>query len=426
MVDTRITRAALSTGCREGVRKAVIVFVLMAIFAGGVSQTLAQDWPQWRGPNRDGKVSGFAGPSEWPAELAQKWKVTVGSGDSTPALVGDKLYVYARQGAEQVMMCLNAASGEELWKDSHVAPQVTGGARQHPGPRSSPAVADGKVVVLGVGGTVSCYDSASGKLLWRKDPFPNVVPQFFTGMSPIIVDGIAIVHVGGQGKGAIIAYDCASGDEKWRLAGEAPEYSSPVMLTVEGTRQIVTLSDKGVVGLAVADGKLLWEIPYPVAKMSTNTATPVLDGPMVIYTAAGRGCHAAKIEKTADGFVARPAWSNPDVGTRFSTPVLKNGLLFGISDRGNLFCIDAATGKSAWVDETSRDRMGFAAIVDAGSALLALAGNSELIVFKPDGAQFAQIRSYKVSDAETYAHPVISGNRIFVKDQGSLALWTVP
>jgi len=234
------------------------------------------------------------------------------------------------------------------------------------------------------------------------------------------------VHLGGQGEGAIIAYDLASGDEKWRLADEPPEYSSPVLLTIDGTRQIVTLSAKGVVGLAVADGKLLWEVAYPVAKMSTNTATAVLDGPRIVYTAAGRGCHAVKIEKTDDGFVVRPAWSNPDVGTRFSTPVLKNGLLFGISDRGNLFCIDAATGKTAWIDETSRDRMGFAAIVDAGSALLALAGNSELIVFKPDGAQFTQIRSYKVSDVETYAHPVVSGNRIFVKDQQSLAMWTIP
>lgn len=400
-------------------------FRFTPVSAGSVSQTIAQDWPQWRGPNRDGKVSGFAAPQEWPAELTRKWKVTVGSGDSTPALVSNKLYVYARQGDEQVMMCLNAANGEELWKDSHAAPQVTGGARQHPGPRSSPAVAEGKVVVLGVGGVVSCYDAADGKLLWRKDPFPKVVPTFFTGMSPIIVDRMAIVHVGGKGKGAIIAYGLASGDEKWRWAGEAPEYSSPVLLRAGDTQQIVTLSDKGVVGLAAADGELLWTVPYPVAKMSTNTATPIVDGRTVIYTAANRGCHAVKVRNTADGFVARPAWSNEEVDTRFSTPVLKDGLLFGISGRGNLFCIDAATGKSAWIDETSRGQMGFAGIVDAGSALLALPNNSELIVFKPDRGKFSQIRSYKVSDAETYAHPVVSGNRIFVKDQESLTLWVV-
>lgn len=421
-MDLETARKAMPRG---RTRRVVIVLALTVFLIAGASQTMAQDWPQWRGPNRDGKVSVLAAPQEWPAELTQKWKVTVGSGDSTPALVGDRLYVYARQGDEQVMMCLNAANGDQLWKDSHPAPQVTGGARQHPGPRSSPAVADGKVVVLGVGGVVSCYDAAGGKLLWRKDPFPKVVPQFFTGMSPIIIDRIAVVHVGGQGKGAIIAYDLASGDEQWRWAGEAPEYSSPVLLTAGGTKQIVTLSDKGVVGLAAEDGKLLWTVSYPPARMSTNSATPIIDGQTVIYSAANRGCHAVKVEKTADGFAARPVWSNPDIGTKFNTPVLKDGLFFGLSDRGSLFCINAATGKSTWTDGTSRDKMGFAAVVDAGSALLALPSNSDLIVFKPDGDKFSHIRTYKVSDAQTYAHPIVSGNRIFVKDLESVALWMV-
>lgn len=414
----------IAVSCR-GITRAVVAIMLAAILIGGASQTLAQDWPQWRGPNRDGKVSGHAAPQEWPAELTQKWKVPVGSGDSTPALVGDRLYVYARQGDAQVVRCLNAANGEELWKDTHPAPQVTGGARQHPGPRSSPAVADGKVVVLGVGGVVSCCDAKDGKLLWRKDPFGGVVPQFFTGMSPIILDGMAIVHVGGKGTGAIIAYGLAAGDEKWRWAGEAPEYSSPVLLTAGGVEQIVTLTDKGLVGVAAADGKLLWTVSYPVAKMSANVATPIVDGQTVIYTAAGRGCHAVKIEKSGDGFAAAPLWGNPDIGTRFSTPVLKNGMLFGISDSGKPFCLSAATGQSLWVEETARGQMGFAGIVDAGSALLVLPNDSQLIVLKPDATKFSQIRSYKVSDVETYAHPVVSGNRIFVKDQESLALWTV-
>ena len=406
-------------------RNAASVLVLLAIFITAVSQTMAQDWPQWRGSNRDGKVAGFAAPQDWPAELTQKWKVTVGSSDATPALVGDKLYVFARQGDEQVMMCLNTANGEELWRHSHGAPQVTGGARQHPGPRSSPAVADGKVVTLGVGGVVSCYDAASGNLLWRKDPFPKVVPQFFTGMSPMIIDGMAILYVGGQGNGAVIAYNLANGEEKWRWAGEAPEYSSPVLLMVGGVKQIVTLSEKGLLGLGAADGTLLWKVSYPSARMSNNVATPIIEGQTVFYGAANRGCHAVKIEKTADGFVTRPLWSNPDVDMRFSTPVLKGMMLFGISGRGNLYCVDAITGKTAWTDGTSRDQMGFAGIVDAGRVLLALPSNSELIVFKPDRARFTQVRSYKVSDAQTYAHPVISGNRIFIKDEDSLTMWTV-
>ena len=111
------------------------------------------------------------------------------------------------------------------------------------------------------------------------------------------------------------------------------------------------------------------------------------------------------------------------MGSKFSTPILKNGLLFGLSDKGKLFCISAATGKSVWTDETARDRMGFAPIVDAGSAILALPSSADLVAFKPDGAKFSQISSYKVSDIQCYAHPVVSGKRIFIKDQESLALW---
>jgi len=410
MKDANRTMVALA-GC------VVVMFASCAV---------AQDWPQWRGPNRDGKVSGFTAPKKWPKELTQKWEVTVGTGDATPALVGDKLYVFTRQGADEITLCLNAGSGKELWKDKYAAQAVPGAAsRQHPGPRSSPAVADGKVVTLGVGGVLSCLDAATSKVVWRKDPFPRVVPKFFTAMSPLIVDGMAIAQLGGKGNGAIIAYDLTTGDEKWRWADEGPEYASPALLTVEGTRQIVTLVEKSIVGIGVTDGKLLWKLPFVPRRMAYNAATPIIDGQTVIYTGKGRGAKAVKIEKKGDAFVARELWSNPELAPQFNTPVLKDGLLFGLSDRSNLFCINAKTGQTAWTDSTSRGRGGFAAIVDAGSCLLALPSNSELLVFKPSGKEYAELARIKVAETPTYAYPVIAGKRIYVKDEKTLAMWTI-
>ncbi|KPK50844.1 MAG: hypothetical protein AMK72_01260 [Planctomycetes bacterium SM23_25] len=384
----------------------------------------ADDWPQWRGPNRDGKVTGFTAPETWPKALTQKWKVTVGSGDATPALVGEKLYVFARQGDEEVTLCLDAGSGKQVWKDKYAAQAVTGAARRHPGPRSSPAVAKGKVVTLGVGGVVSCLDAASGKLVWRKDPYPRVVPRFFTAMSPIIIDGMAVAHVGGQGKGAIIAFDLATGEQKWKWAGEGPEYASPTLLTVEGTKQIVTLTEKSVVGIGAADGKLLWQIAFVPRRMAYNAATPIVDGQTVIITGRGRGTKALKIEKEGDGFAAKELWSNPQVAVQFNTPVLKGGLLFGLTDRGNLFCLNARTGKTAWTD-TARHGRGFAAVLDAGSAILALPSTSELIAFKPSADGYEEWARIKVAGTPTYAHPVIAGKRIFVRDSDSVTMWTI-
>ncbi|MHC4172715.1 MAG: PQQ-binding-like beta-propeller repeat protein [Planctomycetota bacterium] len=409
MRDTNLSRAVI-VGC-------VILISATCVFA--------QDWPQWRGPNRDGKVSGFTAPQQWPNELTEKWKTTVGAGNATPALMGEKLYVFTRQGEDEVALCLDAANGKELWKDKYAAQEVTGAARRHPGPRSSPTVADGKVVTLGVGGVLSCLDAATGKVVWRKDPFPKVVPKFFAAMSPIIVDGMVIAHLGGQGNGAIIAYDLATGDEKWRWADEGPDYGSPALLTVAGTKQIVTPTEKSIVGISVSDGKLLWQLTSVPPRRAYNAATPIVDGQTVIYAAKGRGTKAVKIEKQADGFVAKELWSNPELGVQFNTQVLKDGLLFGLSDGGNLFCINAQTGQTAWTDTVQRDRGGFAAILDAGSVLLALPSNSELIVLKPDGKGHSEISRYKVAETPSYAHPIISGNRVFIKDQESVTMFRI-
>ena len=177
---------ALPTGRKGDTMKNAslsMIAVVAALVLIGATCAFAQDWPQWRGANRDGEVAGFTAPETWPKELTQKWKVTVGAGDATPALVGDKLYVFTRQGDDEVTLCLDADTGNELWRNTYAAQAVTGAAARHPGPRGSPAVGDGKVVTLGVGGVLSCLDAVNGKVVWRKDPFPKVVPKFFTSIS---------------------------------------------------------------------------------------------------------------------------------------------------------------------------------------------------------------------------------------------------
>ncbi len=402
---------------------AILLGCAVLIVAG---PTKAQDWPQWRGPHRQGKATGFNAPQEWPKELTRKWQTKVGLGCSTPALVDGKLYVFARQGDEEATLCLDATNGKELWKDHYAAQAVTGAASRFPGPRSSPTVTDGKVVTLGVGGVLSCLEAGSGKVLWRKDPFPKAVPRFFASYSPIVVDGMVIAHLGGGDNAAMIAYDLASGQEKWRWTGQGPDYGSPVQLTVSGVKQIVSPTDQGVVGVAVSDGKELWQLPFPPERRAYNAATAIVDGQMVIYSGAGRGTKEIKLTKQGDGFAVGEVWTHPDLGVQYNTPVLKDGLLYGLSDRNVLFAIDAEAGGTAWThsDDAFGSR-GFGSVVDAGSCLVILANSSELVVFKPDGKKYIEVARYKVADTEVYAYPVLTDKRIFVKDQEMVTLWTV-
>jgi len=405
-----------------GAKRAIGVMVGCVVLVGA-SWVFAQDWPQWRGPNRDGKVTGFTAPQTWPKGLVEKWRTTVGAGDSTPALVGDKLYVFAREGGDEVIACLNAADGKEVWKSKYAVEAISGpDSRVHPGPRSSPAVAEGKVVTLGVTGVVSCLDAADGKLLWRNAEY-KAVPQFHTASSPLICDGMAIVQLGGQGEGAIVAFDLATGSAKWKCDGEAAMFASPVLMTVDGTKQIATLTEKSVVGVALADGKFLWQIPFVPMRMAYNAATPIVDGQTVIYCGSGRGTRAVKIEKQGDGFAAKELWSNAQLAPQFNSPVLKDGLVFGLTNRGNLYCIHAQTGKTAWTD--SNPLGGFGAILDAGAVLLVLPEKSGLIAFKPSGEQYEELARIKVSDGPVYATPVVAGKRIFVKDRDAVTLWTI-
>ena len=466
--------------------------VLALIVAIGTGDALAQDWPQWRGPNRDAKAENFKAPKTWPKELTQKWKVAVGEGVATPALVGDKLYVFSRQEDKEVTRCLNAADGEELWADKYDSLGASGPAQGFSGPRSSPAVASGKVVTIGVRGMLSCLDAATGKNLWRKDDF-KAWPNFFPSSSPMIVDGLVIAQLGGKENGALVAYDLATGSEKWKWSGPGPTYASPVLITVGGAKLILAQTESKLIAVNAADGTLAWESGAGpqgggpggeggrgrgMGGRDYKAATPIVDGQTIII--AGTGVKAVKLNKEGDKFVEKELWSNPDKSVLFNTPALRAGMLYGLTPNNELFCLNAKDGTLAWSapfpdggpgapragierpiaaqtffgqaapggqPEPGRPprgpggpggpggrrggmgggmgRSGFGSIVDAGSVLLALTPSAQLIVFEPGDKEFKQLASYKVSEGQTHAHPVASGNRIFIKDSDSVTLWTL-
>jgi outer membrane protein assembly factor BamB len=450
-----------------------IRIVSSCVVLAAVATAYTQDWPQYLGENRAAKTS-FTAPKTWPKELTQKWKVNVGDGVATPSLVGDRLYVFSRQEGGEILRCLDAASGKEIWKSEKfdVLP-ASGPAQGFPGPRCSPTIAEGKVVTLGLRGTVTCYDAKDGRLLWRKEDFKGEFPRFFTSASPVVTDGLCIATLGGGDRGGVIAYDLKTGDEKWRWAGEGASYASPVLLTTGGTKMVIAEMDKKIVGLAVKDGKQLWETPFVVPGRGYNASTPTVDGNTLIYGGSGRPLTAVQIVKEGDAIVAKPLWQNAEATLQFNTPVLKDGILFGLTANNEFFAL-TKDGKTAWSTPASLQaaapanpapatpppqasggeptgnnpptlgqgpgggpgregrpgrgpggRGGYGQIVDAGSVLIALTPASELVVFEPSPKAYTELARIKVSSSPTYTYPVVSGKRIFVKDKDDVMLFTV-
>ncbi|MBX3277459.1 MAG: PQQ-like beta-propeller repeat protein [Acidobacteria bacterium] len=402
---------------------------LFACVVAAYTDVAAQDAAQWRGPNRDGVITGFRPPQKWPAQLKQVWKIQVGEGHSTPVVVAGRVYVIARQGETEVVAAYDLANGKQIWKNGYaVAYQMNPAAMGHgKGPKSTPVLADGRLYTLGITGVLSCFDAASGALKWRKDfagQFKQTAPLFGTAMSPVVDRGLLIVHAGGHDDGALFAFDAATGAVKWKWTGDGPGYASPVVAELGGVRQIITQSQANLIGVAAANGALLWKVPF-TTEYHQNIVTPILVGDLVIMSGINKGVTAYRPVKKGLGWSADVVWENKEVSMYMNSPVLRGNMLFGLSHRnkGQYFCLDAATGKTLW---TSDGRQGDnASMLLAGDLILSLNSDADLTVL-PTSAKIPQhLARYKVADSPTWAHPVIIGNRILVKDAQSLALWSV-
>jgi outer membrane protein assembly factor BamB len=408
-------------------RLIVGMLLLTGLTVAVAAQNAGPDWPQWRGPRRDGTLTAFTEPKAWPDTLTQRWKITVGQGYSTPILVGNRVYQFSRQAENEVMRAIDAATGKVVWETPYAASfQMNNSTARHgPGPKSTPTFAGGRLFTLGMTGRVTAFDAASGKELWQKAGTP-VQPNFHTAMSPIVDGGMMILHIGGHNDGALTAFDPATGAVKWTWTGDGPAYGSPIVTEIGGTRQVVVFSQKNLVGVSASDGQLLWSVPFE-ARSTTNSITPlVYGGNTLIVSGQGKPLTAFIVANKGGKWVADLAWENPQIQMSFSNAVLVGDALFSMSplNSGQFFWADAKTGQTLWLSEPRQ--AGNAAITRSGDLLFVLKDTGELMVGRATpGAGFTPMKTYTVATSATWAPPVISGNRIFVKDIDTLALWTL-
>ena len=324
------------------------------------------------------------------------------------------------------MRALDAATGKTVWETSYPAPfnMNPATAKHGPGPKSTPTYSDGRLFTLGISGIVTAFDAQTGKILWQKPKGPTE-PLYHTSQSALVDRGVVILHVGGDKEGALTAFDPATGTVKWSWTGDAPAYGSPILADIAGTRQVIVFSRDNLVGVDASNGQLLWKTPYQ-SRATTNAITPlVYGGNTVIVSGQGTPLTAYTISKSNNQWTAEKAWENPQLSLSFSNAVLVGDAVFSMSamNSGQFFWADAKTGKTLW---TSNPRQASnAAIVRSGNLLFVLKDDAELMVARSAPGGFEPLKTYTVANSATWPAPSFSGNRIFVRDISTLALWTV-
>jgi outer membrane protein assembly factor BamB len=398
-------------------------------FAADAGQTVSGEWPQWRGPGRDAVAATLRVPATWPPQLREVWAVEVGPSDAGPVVAAGRVYTFTRSGEQEVVTALDLETGAKVWREAYDAPfkpMVMVGIHGA-GPYSTPLVEGGRIFTLGISQVLSGRDAATGKLAWQRrfdSEYKVTQPFYGNALSPIVVDGKLVIEVGGGGNGAVLAVDPATGTDIWRLAGDGPAYGSPIVVDLEGTPQIVTLTQKRLIGVDAASGKLLWETPFLV-DVDNTALTPVYHQGLLILGATRRPLRAYRVTREGEQFAVAEVWSNPDVSLTFSSPVVAGGSLvaFASQNKGQLVVVDPATGAVTWEAEGRQGEHSY--LVASGSTVLSFLVGGELEVANIAGGKAEIVARYDVASSELWSHPVVLERHLLTKDQSHLRMWAI-
>jgi outer membrane protein assembly factor BamB len=402
---------------------------LAALALAAVAAPAAEQWTGWRGPAGTA-VSTAPMPATLAAKATEVWAVPVGIGHASPLVDGQRVYVFARKGEQEVAQALDLATGKPIWTAAYDQPYtMNSAATSHgKGPKSTPLLAGGRLYTLGITGVLTALDAATGKVLWRHafDKEFGPPPEYGTAMSPIFDSGLIIAHVGGTNGGALRAFDPGTGATKWSWPGhggaDSPSYATPVALVAGGVRQLVVLTKRTVVGVDAATGTLLWSLPL-VTPYDQNAVTPAVAGDLVILSGLDQSTFAVRPTRGSAGkWTAAKVWEAKAFPMYMSSPVVVGETVYGLTSRnkGQFFALDVKTGATRWTSPPRQTES--ASITAAGGRLWCLTTEGTLVVLKADPAAFATVGKVEVAPSATWASPVLLGPQILVKDVEHLRL----
>ena len=400
-------------------RRTLRAFRLAAALAMTLAAAAAAaDWPQFRGPELDGISRETGLLSAWPdAGPPVVWRAPLGEGYSGISVVGDRLYTMYADGGEERVVCLDAASGGELWRYriGNKWKDMMGN-----GPRSTPTVADGVVYALGAFGQLAALDAATGKELWAQDLRQTVgarPPTWGVSSSPLVEGELLILDAGGRGGHSIIALERATGELAWASESDKAGYAMPLPLTVDGSRQVVLFTGTQLVGVDPADGRVLWKNAWKTS-YDVNAATPVFIPPRRLFVASGYSTGGALFElRAADGATrVTRAWTSPKMRNQFSSSLYHDGHIYGF-DNSTLKCLDARTGEERWA---VREGFGHGSLTLADGHLYVLGDRGRLALVEATPEAYREKGAAEVIDGKCWTVPTLAGGRLYLRNEREL------
>ena len=405
----------------------LVIVTIAALFLCGTA-VLAEEWPNYRGPNHDGITSEKIA-TQWPSDGPKKlWEIPLGSSLGSFVTGAKKAYVYQMKGKAgdgfETLTAVDPASGQTLWERNidKAMKYASGGGD---GPRSTPIFNDGRVYVLSTYLVLACVDAADGKPLWGHDlhtEFGGKEPSWGNACSPLIVGDLLFVCGGGKGQ-SLIAFDKKTGNVVWKGQDDKPTHASPIPATIAGVPQIIFFTVSGLVSVKPETGAVLWRQPY---KFSTSTAaSPVMCGDDIVYCSAGYGVGggAYQIKKEGDTFSSTELWRKPggDIN-HWSTPIYKDGYLYGLYGfkdfkKEPLKCIDVKTGEEKW----SKEGFGQGEVIMVDGNLLIIGDQGQLVLVKPSPDSYQEIARCHPIAGKCWTDPAVADGKIYVRSQTGAA-----
>ena len=377
------------------------------------------EWPGFRGPGRDGIVHGTLIATDWSATPpVALWRRAVGPGWSSFAVAGNRVYTQEQRGEDEVIACYDASTGTPVWhhRDRARFWESNGGA----GPRGTPSLSGGRVYALGGTGIVNALDAATGARVWSRNAATETgakLPDWGFSGSPMVVDDLVVVAV----SGALAAYDAATGQPRWKLDPQGEGYSSPHLVTLGGVRQVAFVNGKGVTGVALSNGAVLWAHPwkgYPVVQPAVTA-----DGDLLVNVKEDSGLRRLSVTRNGSGWTATERWTTRGLKPYFNDFVVHKGHAYGF-DGNILACIDVAEGNRKW--KGGRYGNGQLVLLADQDALLVIGEEGELALVGATPDRFVELGRAPGLDGKTWNHPVVVGDRLLVRNSEEMAAFRLP